>query len=243
MQRQVLPALVRLAGELEIPLVCTNDCHYIDREDADVHEVFRFLDRRDAAGQMEFLGVARELPRMDAEHVKMHEDSDQFYLKSGSEMLVLFHDHPDAVARSGEIARRCQVELDFSTDHTPKFPLPEGETNNFAYLEKLCEEGIARLCGPDRADVRARRMAYLKLHYPVEFMAARLNSVDPFDDQQEFVRSMRRQHTAVLLPVEGGSKDRCCVGWKNGRKTVRLSLNAVGFLGRDAVRQLAGERE
>ncbi len=138
-QRQVLPRLVKLAREMDIPMVCTNDCHYIDREDADAQEVLMCIQ----TGKT-----------LSDEH-RMRMNTDQLYVKSEAEMRAAFPNFPDAIERTETIARRCQVDFDFSTTHLPAFPLPEGETDK-GYLRKLCEAGLARKYGPDRQDARDR---------------------------------------------------------------------------------------
>ena len=141
-QRAVNPRLVRLARELDIPLVVTNDCHYLTREDAEAQEVLMCIQ----TGKT-----------LSDEH-RMRMDTDQMYVKSEEEMRAAFPNFSDAIERTEEIARRCQVEFDFSTTHLPAFPLPEGKTDK-GYLRELCEDGLMRKYGPDRPDAR-RRMEY-----------------------------------------------------------------------------------
>ena len=139
-QKQVLPRLVKLAREMDIPLVCSNDCHYLERGDAEMQEVLMCIQ------------TGKTL--QDDHRMKMQ--SDQMYVKSEEEMLKLFPNFRDAIERTEEIARRCNVEFDFSTTHLPRYPLPEGEVSDTAYLRKLCEAGIERLYGRERADAWER---------------------------------------------------------------------------------------
>ena len=138
-QRAVNPRLVRLARELDIPLVVTNDCHYLTSEDAAAQEVLMCIQ----TGKT-----------LSDEH-RMRMDTDQMYVKSEEEMRKLFPHFDDAIQRTGEIARRCNVEFDFSTTHLPAFPLPEGKTDK-GYLRELCEDGLMRKYGPNRQDARDR---------------------------------------------------------------------------------------
>ena len=138
-QRTVNPRLVRLAREMDIPLVVTNDCHYLTQEDAAAQEVLMCIQ----TGKT-----------LSDEH-RMRMDTDQMYVKSEEEMRARFPSFGDAIERTAEIARRCRVDFDFSTTHLPAFPLPEGETN-LHYLRALCEEGFARRYAPDRTDARER---------------------------------------------------------------------------------------
>ena len=141
-QRTVNPRLVRLARELDIPLVVTNDCHYLTSEDAEAQDVLMCIQ----TGKT-----------LSDEH-RMRMDTDQLYVKSEAEMLERFGNFEDAIQRTEEIARRCNVDFDFSTTHLPAFPLPEGKTDR-GYLRQLCEEGLMRRYGPDRPDAR-QRMEY-----------------------------------------------------------------------------------
>ena len=139
-EKQVLPRLVRLARELEIPLVATNDCHYLAREDADAQEVL--------------MCVQTGKTLSDPNRMQMR--TRELYVKSEQEMRELFPNFPDAIENTAKIAARCNVEFDFSTTHLPKFPLPEGETDALSYLRSLCGQGLSRRYGADRQDARER---------------------------------------------------------------------------------------
>ena len=80
----------------------------------------------------------------------------ELYVKGEDEMRALFPNFPEAIENTAKIAARCQVDFDFSTTHLPKFPLPEGETDAFAYLRALCEKGLKERYGEDRPDARER---------------------------------------------------------------------------------------
>ena len=135
-QKQVLPRLVKLAREMDIPLVCSNDCHYLTREDAEMQEVLMCI----------------QTGKTLQDENRMRMTTDQLYVKSEEEMLRIFPNFREAIERTEEIAQRCQVEFDFSTTHLPRFPLPEGVTDDTAYLRSLCEDGIRRLYGAERKD-------------------------------------------------------------------------------------------
>ena len=139
-QKQVLPRLIKLAREMDIPLVCSNDCHYLTREDAEMQEVLMCI----------------QTGKTLQDENRMRMNTDQLYVKSEEEMLRAFPNFREAIERTEEIAQRCQVEFDFSTTHLPKFPLPEGVTDDTAYLRSLCEDGIRRLYGAERTDAWER---------------------------------------------------------------------------------------
>ena len=138
-QKQVLPGLIRLSNELDIPLVCTNDCHYLTQEDSRAQEILMCIQ------------TGKTLS--DENRMRMH--TDQMYIKSEEEMLRTFPEFQDALDRTHEIAMRCHVDFDFKTKHLPSYPLPEGETAK-GMLRRLCGEGLARKYGEDRADARER---------------------------------------------------------------------------------------
>ena len=139
-EKQVLPRLVKLAREMDIPLVITNDCHYLTADDAEAQEVLMCIQ------------TGKTLS--DPNRMKM--TTRELYVKSEAEMRALFPNFPDAIENTAKIAARCNVEFDFSTTHLPKFPLPEGETDALAYLRALCEKGLRERYGEGREDARER---------------------------------------------------------------------------------------
>ncbi|MBE5806837.1 MAG: DNA polymerase III subunit alpha [Clostridiales bacterium] len=141
-EKTVLPRLVRLAGDMDIPLVVTNDCHYLDREDAAAQDVLMCI----------------QTGKTLSEENRMHMHTDELYVKSEDEMRALFPNFPDAVTRTEEIARRCNVQFEFDKTYLPAYPLPEGETNT-GYLRRLTEEGLKRRYGDGRPDA-VKRMEY-----------------------------------------------------------------------------------
>ena len=142
-EKQVLPRLVKLAREMDIPLVVTNDCHYLTADDADAQEVLMCI----------------QTGKTLSDPGRMKMTTRELYVKSEAEMRALFPNFPDAIENTAKIAARCHVEFDFSTTHLPKFPLPEGETDALAYLRALCEKGFKERYGAGREDAR-KRMEY-----------------------------------------------------------------------------------
>ena len=124
-QRESNPQLVALARKLGIGLVATNDIHYIDRTDADAHDVLLCIQTGkcvEDTGRMRF-------------------PTPEFYLKTGDEMADLFPEYPEALANTCRIAERCQVDFEFGHLRLPNFPLPEGITAD-NYLRELCETAL-----------------------------------------------------------------------------------------------------
>lgn len=138
-EKRLLPRIIDMSERTGVPLVVTNDCHYMRREDAETQEVLMCIQ----TGKT-----------LDDEN-RMRMDTDQLYVKSEDEMLALFPGHADAVQRAHDIAMRCNVTFDFNTVHLPHFPVPEGETSD-TLLRKLVEEGFAKRYTADDPVARER---------------------------------------------------------------------------------------
>ena len=124
-QRPVNQGVMRLARETGLPLVVTNDAHYLRREDAKMQDVLLCIQ----TGKT-----------VDDEN-RMKFQTEEFYLKSEEELRQLFPGCDDAFENTVRIARRCNVEFVFNQYHLPSFPVPEGYTNE-KYFRKLCYEGF-----------------------------------------------------------------------------------------------------
>ena len=124
-QKTVNAALVRMHEETGIPLVCTNDIHYVNKEDSAAHEVLLCIQ----TGKT-----------MDDEDRMMYEP-EQFYLRAPEEMAALFPHQPDALENTAKIAERCHVEIKFHEYKLPRYAVPDGITHE-DYLLALCEEGL-----------------------------------------------------------------------------------------------------
>lgn len=126
-QLRVNSALVSISRELGLPLVATNDVHYLNREDAKSHDILLCIQ------------TGKTLQDED----RMRFETEEFYLKSTEEMAALFPKYPEAITNSSKIAKRCQVDFDFSSAHLPRFQTPSG-LSSAKYLEKLCREGLKK---------------------------------------------------------------------------------------------------
>ncbi len=141
-ERTVLPQLVRLAREMDVPFVATNDVHYLRREDAEAQEVLMCIQ----TGKT-----------LDDEN-RMRMQTRELYLKAPDEMEALFPQWPEALERTVEIAERCNVEFDFKTRHLPAYPLPENITAP-QLLHRECQRGLAVLY-PDDDGTAQKRLDY-----------------------------------------------------------------------------------
>ena len=127
-QQQVNAGLLRIHRETGIPIIATNDAHYLRREDAEMQDILMCIQMGktlDDPGRMKF-------------------ETKEFYVKSEEEMAALFPEYPEAIANTAKIAELCNVEFEFGKYHLPHFQLPEGYTDGDAYFEKLCMDGFAR---------------------------------------------------------------------------------------------------
>ena len=124
-QKEVNASLVKLSKELNIPLVATNDVHYVDKSDSKAHDILLCIQ----------MGKTLNDP------TRMRFGSQEFYLKSREEMEQLFPYALEALDNTAKIADRCNVEFDFNTIHLPNYEVPEGYTTS-GYLEELCYKGL-----------------------------------------------------------------------------------------------------
>jgi len=124
-QRECLVRTVDLANKKGLPLVATNDAHYLNKEDADAHDVL--------------LCVSTLSQRADTNRMRM--DTNQFYVRTPEEMYEAFPDFHEAVAMSQIIADRCDIQLEKNPRHYPVFTPPHGLTDT-QYLRQLCEEAL-----------------------------------------------------------------------------------------------------
>ena len=124
-QKKVNEGILRLHEETGIPLVCTNDAHYLRREDAEMQDILMCIQMGktvDDPGRMKF-------------------ETQEFYVKSEEEMAALFP--REALDNTAKIAELCNVDFTFGKYHLPHFQLPEGWSDGYAYFEKLCLDGFA----------------------------------------------------------------------------------------------------
>lgn len=135
-QRTVLPGLIRLARETGIPLVATNDSHYLTKEDSRMQRILICIQTGKTVNDEDKLEFATE----------------EFYVKSGEEMYDLFAEVPEACENTAKIAQMCNFDYEFGVTKLPYFEAPGGQ-NNEAYFRSLCEEGFRRHYGeaPDAA--------------------------------------------------------------------------------------------
>ena len=136
---EAYPVMAQLANEFNLPIVGTNDCHYLHKSDHGMHDILLCLQTKKTVNDQERL-------RYD----------NHFYFKSDDEMREALKDYPpQAISNTLEIANRCNLELDYQQDPMPKYEVPEGHTHD-SYLKELCYQGLREKYGQLSEPVRQR---------------------------------------------------------------------------------------
>ena len=173
-QTQVNTSLIRLSKELGIPMVVTNDVHYIREEDAIPHDLLLCIQ------------TGKKVSDKD----RMRYEGGQYYLKSEEEMQKVFPYAREAMDNTHKIAGRCNVEIVFGEQKVPKFDVPEGY-DAFSYLKELCETGLVKRYGDPPPKELQERLSY-------ELSTIRnMGYVDYFLIVWDFIRFAKSQGIAV----------------------------------------------
>ncbi|MEG1492200.1 MAG: DNA polymerase III subunit alpha, partial [Oscillospiraceae bacterium] len=142
-ERIATDGLIRIHNETGIPLVLTNDAHYLKKEDARNQDVLMCIQ----------MGKTVDDPN------RMKFEGQEFYLKTEDEMRALMPEHPEASEAADNtalIAELCNYDFEFGRYHLPSFPLPEGEHDGFQYLNKLCDAGFEKRYGEAQGEEREK---------------------------------------------------------------------------------------
>lgn len=191
-QRRILPAFMKLASKLDLPVVATNDSHYIRREDAEAHDALLCINTG----------------KLVSDENRMRFQSQDFYFKSDAEMRAAFPDHPEAVDNTSKVAEICNLEMRFGELHFPRVTPPEGLTPE-DYLKKLAREGLKHRYGSD-AGAKARLEKELDI-------ICRMGFASYFLIVSDFVR-FAKEHDIPVGPGRGsaaGSVVSYCLGITN----------------------------
>ena len=175
-QALVNQGILRLHEETGLPLVVTNDAHYLRKEDAYAHDVLLCIQ----TGKT-----------VDDEN-RMRYEPQNFYLRTTEEMAALFPEYPEAVENTGKIAEMCNIEFTFGKYHLPEFKLPEGY-DSFSYFKELCDKGYRERYGEGSEALR-RQLTY------EQDMIEKMGFTDYFLIVSDFVRYAR----SVGIPVGPG---------------------------------------
>lgn len=189
-QARVNRELSKLSQELNIPLIATNDVHYLNKDDAKSHDVLLCIQ----TGKT-----------LNDDH-RMKFPSDEFYLKSPDEMAAIFPEHPEALENTVKIANRCNVEIKFHDLHLPEFNVPEGYTHE-EYLRKLAIDGMNKRYENITDEIKER--------FEFEFNTIKnMGYVDYFLIVWDFIRYAKK-HQIEVGPGRGsaaGSMISFCLG-------------------------------
>ena len=140
---EAYPVMVKLAKEFNLPLVATNDCHYLRKSDHEMHDVLLCIQTRTTVKEQNRL-------RFD----------NHFYFKSVDEMREALKDYPpEAISNTLEIANRCNLKLDYGESVMPRYEVPEGHTND-SYLKELCYQGLKEKYGGELSAPIRQRLDY-----------------------------------------------------------------------------------
>ena len=173
--------LIRIHQETGIPLVVTNDAHYLRREDAEMQDTLMCIQ----------MGKTVDDPN------RMKFETEEFYVKTEAEMAALFPNYPEALENTVKIAQLCNVEFEFGKYHLPHFQLPEGWTDGDAYFEKLCMDGF-------RWRYPSQPQEYLdKLRYEMD-MIRKMGFVDYFLIVSDFI-AYAKGHGIPVGPGRGSA--------------------------------------
>ena len=215
-QKFVNQGLMRISSETGIPLVATNDCHYLYKEDAEAHDVL----------------ICIQTQKNVYDENRMKYEGGQFYVKSPEEMEEVFHYIPEAIHNTEEIAKRCNVEIEFGKYHLPQYPVPEGYTS-LSYLNKLCEDGFKKRY--EGANEATETMLRERLKYETDTITS-MGFVDYFLIVWDYINFAKENHIAVG-PGRGsaaGSIVAYCLGI-TGVDPIRYNLLFERFLNPERV--------
>ena len=172
-ERMAANANYRLHRETGIPLVLTNDAHYLEKSDAYYQDVLMCIQ----------MGKTVDDP------VRMRFESQELYLKSEEEMRAIFPDWQEAADNTVKIAEKCDFDFEFGHYHLPRFKLPKGEADSGSYLRKICEKGFRERYG-------SRPEVHEQLEYELGVIE-KMGFVDYFLIVQDFINYAKSQDIPV----------------------------------------------
>ncbi len=190
-ERQILPLLMRLSRETGIPLVATNDVHYIRQSDAQMQKVLLCVQTGKTIGEPTGMGFT----------------TNTYYLKSTAEMAELFASVPEALTNTRQIADRCNVTFRFGERKLPRF-VQDGVKDNTAYFRALCRKGMQKRYGENPSPEVQKRLEY-ELS-----VIEKMGFVDYFLIVWDFIRYARSQDIPVGPGRGSGAGSLCayCIG-------------------------------
>ena len=177
-QIAVLPMLAKLAKELNIKTVATNDVHYVEQQDSKYQDILLCIQTN---------------TYIDDEN-RMRMSSDQFFLKTADQMAVMLGDYPEAINNTEEVAEKCSVSIDFSHRYMPEFTAPDG-LSNLDFLVKLCNQGL------HERNMNDSEIATERLNYEISIIS-QMGFVDYFLIVYDFIH-FARENKIMIGPGRG----------------------------------------
>ena len=209
----VLPQLIRLSRETGIPLVATNDCHYINKEDSELHSILLCIQTNHTINDPN----------------KMEFGTNEFYVKSEDEMREIFAEVPEAVDNTQLIADRCNVSFEFGKTKLPHFDVPDNQ-NHFEYFKNQCYKGLYEKYGRNPEKSLTERLDY-ELG-----IVNQMGYVDYYLIVNDFIQYAKR-HSIPVGPGRGsgaGSLAAYCIGI-TGIDPIKYNLIFERFLNPERV--------
>ena len=190
-QKQTNPHIIRLSKELDIPLVVTNDCHYIEKEDSETHRILLCIQTNHTINDED----------------KMEFQTNEFYLKSEEEMRSLFKDLPQAYENTQKIVDKCNVEFEFGVRKLPHFDVPNNE-DHYEFFKRNCYNGLYKHYGNNPSKELIDR-----LEYELSTIS-RMGFVDYYLIVNDFVQYAKSQGIPVGPGRGSGAGSLCayCIG-------------------------------
>lgn len=190
-QKQIIPKLVKIADEIGVDIVATNDSHYIEKSDSKIHNILLCI----------------QTNRTVNDNNRMEFQTDEFYLKTEDEMRELFKAYPQAIDNTQKIADMCNIDFEFGVRKLPRFDVAGGE-NHLDYFRRNCYKGLYKHYGqnPDKALVD-------RLEYEIRTIS-QMGFVDYYLIVNDFV-SFARENGIPVGPGRGsgaGSLCAYCIG-------------------------------
>ncbi len=212
-QQKTNPLLIKIANEISAPLVVTNDCHYIEQSDSQMHQILLCIQTNHTINDDD----------------KMEFQTEQFYLKSEEQMRSLFADLPQAFDNTQLIADRCNVEIEFGVRKLPEYKVPDNE-DHYLYFKRLCYKGLYKLYGQNPSQSLIDR-----LNYELDTIKS-MGFVDYFLIVSDFVNFAKSQNIPVGPGRGSGAGSLCayCIGI-TGIDPIKYNLIFERFLNPERV--------
>lgn len=190
-QQRIIPNLVRIADEIGVDIVATNDSHYIEKEDSKIHNILLCI----------------QTNRTINDNDRMEFQTNEFYLKTEEEMRELFPKYPQAIENTQKIADRCNVEFEFGVRKLPRFDVPNNE-DHLEYFRRNCYKGLYKHYGenPDKSLID-------RLEYEISTVS-KMGFVDYYLIVNDFVQYAKSNGIPVGPGRGSGAGSLCayCIG-------------------------------